>query len=150
MIGQGEKPLGEKRLYKEHPEKYFSFVKTVMVDGIPYDIDVDILAGMYSGTQSRRRCHKKIKEGVNCKECKNRSYKPIAKYDILNHLQGNVYNASDVIGVYIKHRCMNRYNDDYLLSICLIFQSMIVKSLVECKALVRLMSLLICFMNKRC
>ena len=45
-------------------------------------------------------CHKKIKDGVNCKDCKNRSYKPITKYDILNHLQGNAYNASDVIGVY--------------------------------------------------
>ncbi len=45
-------------------------------------------------------CHKKIKDGVNCKDCKNRSYKPITKKDILNHLQGNAYNASDVIGVY--------------------------------------------------
>ena len=45
-------------------------------------------------------CHKKIKDGVNCKDCKNRSYKPITKYDILNHLQGISYNASDVIGVY--------------------------------------------------
>lgn len=31
---------------------------------------------------------------------KNRSYKTITKKDILNHLQGNAYNASDVIGVY--------------------------------------------------
>lgn len=47
-------------------------------------------------------CHKKIKDGINinCKDCKSRSYKPITKYDILNHLQGNSYNASDVIGVY--------------------------------------------------
>lgn len=45
-------------------------------------------------------CHKKIKDGIKCKDCKNRSYKPITKYDILNHLQGNAYNASDVIGVY--------------------------------------------------
>lgn len=35
--------------------KIFSFVKTVMVDGISYDVDVDILAGMYGGTQSKRR-----------------------------------------------------------------------------------------------
>lgn len=34
-------------------------------------------------------CHKKIKDGVNCKDCKNRSYKTIIKRDILNHLQGN-------------------------------------------------------------
>lgn len=45
----------QKNGYKEHPEKYFSFVKTVMVDGISYDVDVDILAGMYGGTQSKRR-----------------------------------------------------------------------------------------------
>lgn len=45
-------------------------------------------------------CHKKIKDGVNCKNCQNRSYKAITKKDILNHLQGNAYNASDVIGVY--------------------------------------------------
>ena len=45
-------------------------------------------------------CHKKIKDGINCKDCKNRSYKAITKKDILNHLQGNVYNASDVIGIY--------------------------------------------------
>ena len=45
-------------------------------------------------------CHKKIKDGVNCRDCKNRSYKTITKKDILNHLQGNAYNATDVIGVY--------------------------------------------------
>ena len=41
--------------YKEHPDKYFSFVKTIDIDGISYDVDVDILAGMYGGTQSKRR-----------------------------------------------------------------------------------------------
>ena len=41
--------------YTEHPEKYFSFVKTVVVDGISYDVDVDILAGMYGGTQQKKR-----------------------------------------------------------------------------------------------
>lgn len=41
--------------YREHPDKYFSFVKTVEVEGIPYDVDVDILAGMYGGTQSKKR-----------------------------------------------------------------------------------------------
>lgn len=45
-------------------------------------------------------CHKKIKDGINCKNCKNRSYKTITKKEILNHLQGKAYNASDVIGVY--------------------------------------------------
>ena len=41
--------------YAEHPEKYFSFVKTVEVDGIKYDVDVDVLAGMYGGTQKKKR-----------------------------------------------------------------------------------------------
>ena len=41
--------------YREHPEKYFSFIKTVEVEGISYDVDVDILAGMYGGTQEKKR-----------------------------------------------------------------------------------------------
>lgn len=41
--------------YKEHPEKYFSLVKQVQIDGILYDVDVDILAGMYGGTQKKKR-----------------------------------------------------------------------------------------------
>lgn len=41
--------------YKEHPDKYFSFVKTVEVEGVLYDVDVDILAGIYGGTQFKRR-----------------------------------------------------------------------------------------------
>lgn len=41
--------------YKEHPEKYFSFIKTVEVEGVFYDVDVDILAGMYGGTQEKKR-----------------------------------------------------------------------------------------------
>lgn len=41
--------------YREHPEKYFSFIKTVDVDGEKYDVDVDILAGMYGGTQQKKR-----------------------------------------------------------------------------------------------
>ena len=45
----------QKSGYREHPDKYFSFVKTVDVEGIPYDVDVDILAGMYGGTQQKRR-----------------------------------------------------------------------------------------------
>lgn len=39
--------------YREHPDKYFSFVKTV--EGVLYNVDVDILAGMYGGTQPKRR-----------------------------------------------------------------------------------------------
>lgn len=41
--------------YREHPEKYFSFIKTVDIDGEKYDVDVDILAGMYGGTQQKKR-----------------------------------------------------------------------------------------------
>ena len=35
--------------YRKHPEKYFTFVKTVMVEGIAYDVDVDFLSGKYGG-----------------------------------------------------------------------------------------------------
>ena len=45
-------------------------------------------------------CHRKLKDGINCKDCKSRSYKTITKFIILNHLQGNSYNATDVIGIY--------------------------------------------------
>ena len=41
-----------------------------------------------------------IKTGVSCKNCKYYEYKPLTKEDILAHLRGNAYNASDVIGVY--------------------------------------------------
>ena len=41
--------------YTEHPEKYFSFVKTVEIDGEKYDVAVDILAGIYGGTASKKR-----------------------------------------------------------------------------------------------
>lgn len=45
----------KKNGYMDHPHKYFSFIKTVEIDEIPYDVDVDILAGMYGGTQPKRR-----------------------------------------------------------------------------------------------
>ena len=37
--------------YKRHsdPHKYFTYVKTVSVDGIRYDVDVDFLSGKYGG-----------------------------------------------------------------------------------------------------
>lgn len=41
--------------YAEHHEKYFSFIKQIKIDGIIYDVDVDILAGMYGGTQAVKR-----------------------------------------------------------------------------------------------
>lgn len=36
--------------YKKHPEKFFSFIKPVKINETLYDVDVDILAGMYNGT----------------------------------------------------------------------------------------------------
>ncbi|MDO4545423.1 MAG: hypothetical protein Q4C25_04635 [Bacillota bacterium] len=41
--------LLEQNSYKRHPEKYFAFVKTVFVEGIAYDVDVDFLSGKYGG-----------------------------------------------------------------------------------------------------
>lgn len=35
--------------YVKHPEKYFTFVKTVVVQGVSYDVDVDFLSGKYGG-----------------------------------------------------------------------------------------------------
>ena len=43
--------------YQKHPEKYFSFVKSIEIDGIGYDVDVDILAGLYGGTNSKWSQH---------------------------------------------------------------------------------------------
>ena len=35
--------------YKKHPEKFFSFIKTIKIDGVDYDVDVDFLSGKYGG-----------------------------------------------------------------------------------------------------
>ena len=35
--------------YTRHREKYFTFVKTVVVQGIAYEVDVDFLSGKYGG-----------------------------------------------------------------------------------------------------
>ena len=40
--------------YTEHPEKYFSFIKQVKIDEVMYDVDVDILAGMYGGKENNQ------------------------------------------------------------------------------------------------
>ena len=45
-------------------------------------------------------CPKKHRQSINCKNCKYQSYKQLTKGDILMHLRGWSYNASDVIGVY--------------------------------------------------
>ncbi len=45
-------------------------------------------------------CPKKRREKINCKDCRYQSYKQLTKEDILAHLRGRSYNASDVIGIY--------------------------------------------------
>lgn len=45
-------------------------------------------------------CPKKHKQKMNCKDCPYQAYKKLTKEDILAHLRGGAYNASDVIGVY--------------------------------------------------
>lgn len=35
--------------YSKHPKKFFSFVKTVSIQGKNYDVDVDFLSGKYGG-----------------------------------------------------------------------------------------------------
>lgn len=41
--------------YEEHPEKFFSFIKDVSVNGVNYTVDVDILAGMYGEASYKKR-----------------------------------------------------------------------------------------------
>ena len=48
----------------------------------------------------REVCPKKHKQKINCKDCPQQAYKKLTKQDILAHLRGRSYNASDVIGVY--------------------------------------------------
>ena len=45
-------------------------------------------------------CYRKQRQNVSCNDCKYRSYTNLTKKDILMHLRGKSYNASDVIGVY--------------------------------------------------
>ncbi len=40
--------------YRKHPDKYFSFFKEVIVNGTKFDVDVDILAGIYGGTKRQK------------------------------------------------------------------------------------------------
>lgn len=41
--------------YNNHPEKYFTFIKKVVVDEVEFTVDLDILAGMYGGTAEKRK-----------------------------------------------------------------------------------------------
>jgi len=54
QIGKAEgyktiRRLLEQHGYKRHPEKYFAYVKTVHIEGIDYEVDVDFLSGKYGG-----------------------------------------------------------------------------------------------------
>ena len=53
-IGKAEKYENIKRIltrngYKRHKDKYFTFVKTIEIEGVPYEVDVDMLSGKYGG-----------------------------------------------------------------------------------------------------
>ena len=43
--------------YRRHREKYFTFIKTVTIQGIDYDVDVDFLSGKYGGDGSNVSKH---------------------------------------------------------------------------------------------
>ena len=43
--------------YRKHPDKYFTFVKTVIIDDVEYDVDVDLLSGKYGGDGGRISKH---------------------------------------------------------------------------------------------
>lgn len=43
------KRILEKNGYRRHKEKYFTYTKTVVLQGIKYDVDVDFLSGKYGG-----------------------------------------------------------------------------------------------------
>lgn len=45
-------------------------------------------------------CPRKHGQKINCKDCSHQAHKTLTKEDILRHLQGRAFDASDVIGVY--------------------------------------------------
>jgi hypothetical protein len=45
----------EKNGYYKHEEKYFSFIKEIIIDGTKYKVDVDFLAGKYGGNVDSKR-----------------------------------------------------------------------------------------------
>lgn len=59
-------------------------------------------AGYYTQCHNRWEniCPKMGHKKMNCKDCPHQLYKQLTINDILAHLQGRSYNASDVIGVY--------------------------------------------------
>ena len=53
------KELLIKNNYHRHPDphKYFSYVKTVIIDGYPYEVEVDFLSGKYGGEDGSASKH---------------------------------------------------------------------------------------------
>lgn len=43
------KRILEQNGYNRHPEKYFTFVKNILIQGVIYNVDVDFLSGKYGG-----------------------------------------------------------------------------------------------------
>ncbi|MBR2650433.1 MAG: hypothetical protein IKD45_02115 [Clostridia bacterium] len=61
-IENGEKYENIKRIllrneYRRHPKQYFTFVKTVKIADALYDVDVDLLSGMYGGANGKESKH---------------------------------------------------------------------------------------------
>ncbi len=61
-IGKAESYENIKRIltrngYRRHSDKYFTFVKTVTIDDVAYDVDVDFLSGKYGGDGGERSKH---------------------------------------------------------------------------------------------
>jgi hypothetical protein len=48
------KRILEKNGYTEHPDNFFSFQKIIIVDEMPYTVDLDLLTGMHGSTPKRR------------------------------------------------------------------------------------------------
>ncbi len=59
-------------------------------------------AGYYTQCHNRWYdiCPKMRHEKINCKDCPHQAFKRLTINDILYHLRGNSFNASDVIGIY--------------------------------------------------
>lgn len=51
------KRLLKKNGYKQHREKYFTFVKAISIQGVIYEVDVDFLSGKYGGDGSNVSKH---------------------------------------------------------------------------------------------
>lgn len=51
------KRILKKNGYVQHPTKYFTFVKSVEILGVWYDVDVDFLSGKYGGTDGKVSKH---------------------------------------------------------------------------------------------